>query len=627
MTKNKVLLVFFALVFGFCSFADCETDRAYALLQIEQAYSNNLAISQNSDYITANLSKASLISHPSEMSPYLSNAQSASYSISNDSLTLNSYLGGLESFVRSIDCSTNCVDLSPIVTVLQHINTVLGYVRSDVQSIKSASQHLEIFVNDGFNRLNGTQFEIISSLSNLNYSVTINANSISNQLSSFRNYLSSIDSYLSDIWFYQDTIVNTLSDFESSVTSLLFSLSSYLQNIDFYVTQYLPYLETISDDLKLIFTNGTYNIDQSYTNQLYYSSLLGFDRFRYYAQGQSNNVQPSLYPLSPYDELQHLRNATIYDAISSGFASLLISQGSINNYLYWLKAIAGSNRLEAVESHLVSVSNLVGRLDDYVLGDFSNEVSRLVETLSYVTNRVDYTTNLVYLAELVETNNTFLSSIDSKLDVLDYIKILSTTPLSEYSGDQDYFDYLTNLYINGSADSGGVSTNWFERMEILLASLVFVDSDGTNDIPQGVEMEGFDTQTFENALTDYTFTEDFTSAVGNIETTSQNFMQILNGYHSAIKSVSLPASVSIGIGGLDGEDTHDFKDMMHGHFQVSFNVGASDRFTVIVRAVTTMCWVLLTLIFIWHCGFWICSKIQFFYRLMRLLINSIWLRS
>ncbi|MBQ4385443.1 MAG: hypothetical protein II823_05930 [Kiritimatiellae bacterium] len=638
--KTKIF-TFFVLVFGFCAFADsvsyCLEQKQAALEYISSAQTANDITGSTATQIFGNSTDGFI--------------QGLAYSIYDSKVQVDDNLVKLHSAVSSISCNasndTCSVDLGPLVAICSNIYDVVSFeyavltncadhlfwIHTHIVDIDSAlsPNNVNSIVGDPSSFpdywVNVKYPDLLSAVSNFNNDVTSSFDVLTNQVANLHytvdTFYNSPSGGFSDLLSSIQSIVTNLDmirDYDYQIFRNLFLLSQQISN-------YLPYVKTISDDLKSLVTNGTFQADYDFTNQLYSSSLLGFDRFRYYAQGQSNNNQLQLYPLSPYDTASNLRNATIYDALSSGFASLLISQGSINNYLYWLKAIAGSNRLEAVEAHLVAVSNLVGRLDDYVLGDFSNEVSRLVETLSYVTNRVDYTTNLVEIVSLLQSSSNHLASIDSKLDVLDYIKILSDTPLSDYGGDVDYFDYLTNLYLSG-ASSSGVSTNWFERIEILLASLVFGDSDGTNGIPQSVEMQGFDSDAVSGAMSDFAFSEDFSTSVDNLSETSRNFMQVLNDYHSAIKNVSLPASVSIGLFGMDtGGDTTSYEQLLDHSFQVSFDVGSADRFTVVVRAVTTMSWVLLTMIFIWHCGFWILQKIQFFYRLMRLLINSIWLKS
>lgn len=642
MTKNKTLLIFFALVFRFCvfadSFSDCES--------IKLSVSNELVrISNSADSINRN---AGLINNGYwdgqwGDSQFVQYVNSQAYNIVSSSQFINSRASSALSSLQYLDCSTNgsqiCVDLYPVVSVLSNIVSILEVQRNSLLVLSENSDNIRLTVDEINNflyfasyrsysetYLNVRDNAAISAISNLVDNLNSNYNFLSNHLSRMQfelvNFNSSVSEnlaeFLSIIWSLFDSVV--------SIDSSLVAVNDNLQSILLSLNTYLPYLQIMSNDLRAIVTNGTFQIDQNYTNQFYYSNLLGFDRFRYYAQGQLNNTQLSLYPLSPYDNMQNLRNATIYDAVAAGFESLLISQGSINNYLYWLKAVAGSNRLESVENHIFAVSNLVGRLDDYVLNDFSNEIVKISNNLSFLTNRVDYTTNLVHLAELVETNNSFLASIDSKLDVLDYIKILSTTPLSEYSGDQDYFDYLTNLYINGSSSSGQVSTNWFERIEILLASLVFGDSDGTNGVPQGVHMEGVDSSAVESALTDFSYSSDFTSGIDSLDQTKQNFFQILHAFHNSVQSVTCPASVSIGIGGLNGEDTRDFNDLMHGHFQVSFSVGSSDIFTTVVRSVTTICWVLVFLVIFWKAGFWLLRKMIYLYRVVNRLFWSVFTR-
>lgn len=627
--KSKIF-IFFALVFGFCAFGDSVSD----CLEQQQAALEYISSAQTANDVTGSIA-TQIIGNTTEdlirglaLSLYDSKGQ-----VDDNLLRLHSAVGSISCNASNDTCS---VDLGPLVDVCSNIYDVVSFEKICLQAIFDNTDLLRLTQDDIFNILVRSSYSsgnvgyfkvfdsnLLSAVSNFNNDVTSSFDVLTNQIANLDykvdNFLNSFDSNFRNLLLDIQGLDIRLHD----ISSYLSQIRQNVGGIQIFLLQYLPYLETISNDLKLIVTNGTFQADYDFTNQLYSSSLLGFDRFRFYAQGQANNNSIQLYPLSPYDTASNLRNATIYDALSSGFASLLISQGSINNYLYWLKAMAGSNRLEAVEAHLVAVSNLVGRLDDYVLGDFSNEVSRLVETLSYVTNRVDYTTNLVEIASLLQTSTNHLASIDSKLDVLDYIKVLSNTPLSDFSGGS-YYDYLTNLYLNG-ASSAAPTTNWFERIEILLASMVFGDS-ASSSISNEVEFTNFSEETIENAFNDYTFQSELNSGIGLVENTGENFLTILRGFHDSFSSVTQPQSISIGIGGLDGQDTKTYEDVMHGHFQVSFNSGSSDKFTLIVRSMTTIIWILVTMMFVYFSARWLLSKVLFFYRLMRTLITSLFLK-
>lgn len=628
-TMKTKIFTFFVLVFGFCAFADSVSD----CLEQKQAALEYISAAEAANNVTSRLS-SDIIGNTTEnviMGFALSQYQST--------VEVDDNLARLRSAVSSISCNasndTCSVDLGPLVAICSNIYDVVSTEKVILQDIGidtaliaafMANFNSTVHADNSQSYVNVFDSRLLSAVSNFNNDVTSSFDVLTNQVA---NLNSTFNAFLADSVYGFRGLVNLVRSLQESIISLGYYLSQimdYVNNIYIDVHRYLPYVQTISNDLKLLLANSTNEFvlaDYDFTNQLYSSSLLGFDRFRFYAQGQVNNNNIQLYPLSPYDSASHLRSATIYDALSSGFASLLISQGSINNYLYWLKAIAGSNRLEAVEAHLVAVSNLVGRLDDYVLGDFSNEVSRLVESLSYVTNRVDYTTNLVEIVSLLQSSSNHLASVDSKLDVLDYIKVLSNTPLSDFSGDS-YYDYLTNLYLNG-ASSASPSTNWFERIEILLASMVFGDS-ASSSISNEVEFTNFSEETIENAFNDYTFQNELNSGIDLVENTGGNFLTILRGFHNAIASVSQPQSIAIGLGGLDGQDTTTYEDVMHGHFQVSFNSGEVDSFTLIVRSMTTIIWILITMMFVYFSARWLLSKVLFFYRLMRTLISSLFLK-
>ena len=125
---------------------------------------------------------------------------------------------------------------------------------------------------------------------------------------------------------------------------------------------------------------------------------------------------------------------------------------------------------------------------------------------------------------------------------------------------------------------------------------------------------------------DFSYSSDFTSGIDSLDQTKRNFFQILHAFHNSVQGVTCPSSVSIGIGGLNGEDTRDFNDLMHGHFQVSFSVGSSDIFTTVVRSVTTICWVLVFLVIFWKAGFWLLRKMIYLYRVVNRLFWSVFTR-
>lgn len=624
------IYTFFVLVIAFCGslFADCETDKenclAYLSSSTQQVYyivntANDVAYIANTQLEYGSSSQVIL--------------QSDARNILQKASALNGYLGSLRGIVESVDCgSTNgtcAVDLWPLAEICSNIYAV---VASEYSALTNCEDHLwwiHTFVTDlasafspnNANSLVNSDFNVKVFDSQLLAAVSNNIEVMSYNFGVVSNQLANIDNFIFEQLQYPDDPDVKFIDLIAEIDEFLYSclqdlswISSRVRSIMLSVEQYLPYLQTISNDLKSI---------GGITNSLAASSLLSFDRFRYYAQGQLNSSVLQLYPLSPYDTASNLRNATIYDAVAAGFESLLISQGSINNYLYWLKAVSGSNRLDVVNDHIIAVSNLVGRLDDYVLGDFSNEVARIAESLSFLTNRVDYTTNLVDIVDALHTNNQYLASIDSKLDVLDYIKVLSDTPLSDFSGDS-YYDYLTNLYLNG-ASSSSPSTNWFERIEILLASLVFGDSGGST-ISNEVSFSDFSENTVESALTTYSFGNELNSGVSLVENTGNNFYQILAGFDNRLSGAVVPQRISIGIGVVDGQDTSSFDDLVGGHFQVSFSSGSVDSFTLVVRSVTTIIWILITMLMVFYSGRWLLSKVLFFYRIMQTLITSLYLK-
>lgn len=632
-TMKAKIFIFFALVFCFSVFADeyslniCDPGQCYALKntlnsyvrEIDSLYSN---IYNRNTYAYGDFDNINRLSYSlpegSVKRDIQSNATAGLSECNSISSALNSmnYLKeSLNTFNNSIDCSAcangQCLDPVLLTNIYVCVSNSFVVTSSLLVSFSNLTQIVSSFYGSSTNYFD-------SSL----YSLGV----VTNSLSNIHSLLVDVDDYLYnflDLYNYQLT---SIEDVLNEINDMAFWVYSYTYRIMEVVEQYLSYLQTISENLSYLATNEYFDVNVvNLTNYFVAKSAnvgvgtAPYQRMTYLGQVSEQS------PLNPFNSPSAIRRANMAESLQGGFVNLLFSVSSLNNYFYWLMNYLGTNKTDYsdITTGLANLTNILNRVDGYVLGDFSNQFYKVFENIDILVsnslNQVDYTTNLV---SLLQTSTNHLASIDSKLDVLDYIKVLSDTPLSDFSGDS-YYDYLTNLYLNGSSSSP--STNWFERIEILLASMVFGDS-GASTISNEVEFINFSEESIENAFNDYTFQSELNSGIDLVENTGENFLTILRGFHDSLSSVTQPQSIAIGIGGLDGQDTTTYQDVMHGHFQVSFNSGASDNFTLIVRSMTTIIWILVTMMFVYFSARWLLSKVLFFYRLMRTLITSLFLK-
>lgn len=386
-------------------------------------------------------------------------------------------------------------------------------------------------------------------------------------------------------------------------------------------------------------------VDHSFTNRFYRSSLLGWDRFQSYLQAQRADQTVSWYPFSPYDSQSHLQNATIYDALAAGFENTLISLGSLNNYFYWIKNHMPSNSFDdaKVLASIGVLSNTLNRIDNYVVQDFSNEFYRLSryiltnENYKYESSLVSnyyhsVTGSLFAIRDLFNTNNFHLASIETAVTNIDFsvgrfrdYLLGSQNSISDYDGSEDssYYDFLTNKYIVGTSDDG-VSSNWFERIETLLAALVFSTDSNTNIVSSG-SFDGISENDVRRTLESVSFHSEFGDMVGSVGSVQRSFTDILNSLYNSVKYVTKPQSISIGFSD-NGATTSDFNGLLQGDFEISVSVGEFGSFTEVVRAVTTMIIVLITLIMIYKTCFFLIRNAYRLYSFGRTLVTSIFFR-
>ena len=548
------------------------------------------------------------------------------------------------------------------IATLQYVEGSSGggcnWSTNDVQSVIGGLQLIASDMEEIYNCLDdgdghGVIFylQLISQNSSLLANMNGDLGNVKNNVTLIRSQLATMQTDLHDLLILTNTDLGNLYDILFEIAYFyLDGINSYLSTFSSNSALIVNFLGVITYDVGNISTNTTYIVQQlnSLTNRYYSSNLMGYDRFRYYGKPMAG-AELQLTNLSPYDNVNNLRNATIYDIISSGFSSSLIAFGSINNYLHFLEQAVVSNNDTRIVAHLGAISNLVHRVDDYVLNDFSNEFHTLaVEIDSWyqggASNQNQFAiSNQLYLSvitqqidnvsALLQTNNFFLSELTIITNevglistnvswLVDNIRSLELPVTAEFRGDQDtYYDFLTNYYLSGTANDNP-SSNWFERVEVLLAALVFSGNSTTN-ISDTLSDSSSLSQQVETLIDTIDFSQDSSNTINLSRNVQQSYISF---FHSLRNTISSKSNTSTFVLGWGDRDTTTFQDLTSGNFRISISTtdGVFGQFTNIFRSVTTMVWVLFTLFCIYKMGFWLCSRIYSLYSIVRSLIFSLW---
>lgn len=166
--------------------------------------------------------------------------------------------------------------------------------------------------------------------------------------------------------------------------------------------------------------------------------------------------------------------------------------------------------------------------------------------------------------------------------------------------DGSYYDFLTNHYIQvvtGGTLSGNQSskTNWFSRIETLLAALVFGDegtSTNTVDSSAGSEFKAQISSSF-NQLIDGPQNE----MVHDLEEITPNVIEQVRRFSGVFTSASMPSNITLF--SQDGEDG----------FKIAFEISNDSVYYDIFRNITTLCWSLVGLFFVYRFLVWSITKI------------------
>ena len=249
--------------------------------------------------------------------------------------------------------------------------------------------------------------------------------------------------------------------------------------------------------------------------------------------------------------------------------------------------------------------NLVPR--DYTLTHSSTylNIDSVKTFSSYL--RAFYAENLVTVSELASLNNYEYNKL-TKIQLAE--KVFGRKPvLSAYnsstSGDYGFGDtpyaFLTNYYLtlaNGGSLSGDLAerTNWFDRVEALLAALVFSDTKVTNLTVSSVhEAENFSQQ----------FTQSLTQIASDGQTRVQTFKQqttsiidVFNLFTDNFHDASMPQSIRM----------FTIIDPLHENEEITFQDSDFTTFCDLLRGVTTFIWASTGLFLLYKFLVWIIYK-------------------
>ena len=176
------------------------------------------------------------------------------------------------------------------------------------------------------------------------------------------------------------------------------------------------------------------------------------------------------------------------------------------------------------------------------------------------------------------------------------------SPLKGTTEEPDkYYDYLTNYYIKVSVNPSGSAsepyTNWFNRIEMLLAALVFkTDKAVSNDFTtaSAESMEG----SLSGALDNVRGIQDNSqSVITSVEKSSQSLLNVMSQWNDKLTmSASLPSHIEfVDLGGAkDGGGAKSSSDSSSGvdtKIGIDLSSGPLKLFVDSCRSITTLCWI------------------------------------
>ena len=337
--------------------------------------------------------------------------------------------------------------------------------------------------------------------------------------------------------------------------------------------------------------------------------------------------------LTEYLNLYEIYLAQIYEDIYNNFHDLDLSDKFDNIFDYYNYI---TNSLSSLPSgtmysfsplfRILSYSNNISSIDNRHLGLFNSLTAFRNPTYSFVTRAEDYFWNSMHAFASLNnfaysntlaissiykssvSNNVAFSTVSRILDrgfdgVTNQFSIFigasagASPVLGDYtSNDGSYHDYLTNYYIkvSGSSVSGSTPlTNWFNRIEMLLAALVFQDDDGpnTNSIPGSSSYDNLESELNQNMTTINQQGQDYLTTV---DTSGRSLISMLREWNSAVSGVSRPSSFVVASIPTQASPSRSGSSL---DITLDTDNQSLSSFVELVRGVTTLIWVTLFLVF------------------------------
>ena len=546
---------------------------------------------------------------------------SAITSINNSISQIDSY--SLPAKV-TVDSSSSNIVYSVDMGIVTNIYEVLAVNENNIQSIMTDMS------NDISDILN-----VVGLLSSVSNSVdyTSQLDNIYKRLGFIIDAQNESNSYVHQFWdFFKYWIDTYFEPYWTDVWTLDTERNQYLSNI-------YTIISTIS-------SNNVQSLDYSILTNFFGrpNNKYSFDRFSSKLRGTNQGSSIDFTFKSPYDSLQNINAANFSALLAGGFSNGLIEFASINNYLYYVEKFLTTNQIDnaKINDSLYALSNMVGRIDSYVTEDFSNEFFNLCRTIEGLTNSFDSVlgsmtnfnndlnlslTNIEISLESIITNqlkslsfysafsNQFNTVISNQTLFSDYL-FNSDNVLSDYT-DGSYYDFLTNRYISGS---NGSLSNWYERIETLLAALTFSAVSQSNLTTQ-VDNEDDLKQRFKDILTQSVNENTQTSIIKTANDSQGAIIDIVRGLSSTISSVASQHSIVFGWG---DNETVKFEDFVGGNFHITVSGHGVDQFTMVGRAVSTLCWIVVTCLLVFKFSLWMARVGYKLYTFIRSVLFALW---
>lgn len=299
--------------------------------------------------------------------------------------------------------------------------------------------------------------------------------------------------------------------------------------------------------------------------------------------------------------------AQISDKISDINSNVESMYSSVLDLSYTLNDI--STKLQNILSRLGSTSPSVGSTDTFAGMNWHNSLDiytfagraqynstsskTVIGLLNVIQRNLQTTQGSInnYLSYLIKFHTTSISNNvailkEKSLDHFSFFRdsVTPDSPLVGFSSQSqfdNYYDYLTNHYVRVSLrDYSGSDkvTNWFSRIETLLAALVFNDEKGTNTVDESYgDSQRNQLSASLDGMTDVSGVQ-----VGLMSDMKDNIIDSLRHMNNAFSSaVSMPSTVKLV--SVGGESTEGSNNIVFQSSEISQLVEAC-------RCATTLCW-------------------------------------